>query len=393
VNMSDKIPEWITNLALDVHSLIQKHDAMPRFQEMVREWSEAHQREINKQREWKEERRQHFEENVNADPRLKDKKSGPPKDDWLWETHVFHPYQETESGLQRTDKMISAWVPPQLSISAEPEITHLLPLTREHELALAEKYTILTAIYDYGRKGTGKLPPWEWPKDWSTPDAMSSVKKCIFFENLCTSAAELPESDAGWIRTILHDVKSDVTHWRDAESPPLKEKTQSATSETRVDRWINQAKNHPIIAVLIFIAVAVIGLGIFTRSLDDIWSFVSNRVLKQSDSTVPQQDIMDTTILTATATVDITIASDKAEGKTSHIAPGNYVAFVKGSEALLVMSSTECTSEQTGERALRYYSTVSLEATSRTLNQPLSMLKCQGALKPSQYGRVQNQPL
>ena len=35
--MSDKIPEWITNLALDVYSLIQKHDAMPHFQEMVRE--------------------------------------------------------------------------------------------------------------------------------------------------------------------------------------------------------------------------------------------------------------------------------------------------------------------------------------------------------------------
>jgi len=37
--MGNNTPVCIANLALDVHSLIQKYDAMPRFQEMVRDWT------------------------------------------------------------------------------------------------------------------------------------------------------------------------------------------------------------------------------------------------------------------------------------------------------------------------------------------------------------------
>jgi hypothetical protein len=189
---------------------------------------------------------------------------------------------------------------------------------------------------------------------------------------------EAAEKTKKRIRTYcaISERRSTIVKRAAADNKPVVPSEIKSPSETRTDECVKRIKNHPVISILIIIGIIIIALGAFMGGLDNILRFLDERVLKLSDSkTTPLQDIMDTSILTATATVDIIIASDKAEGKTSHIAPGNYVAFGKGSEALLVMSSTECTSEQTGERTLRYYSTVSLEATSRALNQPLSMLK------------------
>lgn len=287
---SEQIPKWISNLSLDIYNIIQQYNAIPRFQEMVREWAKAHQREINKQREWKEKRRQHFEENVATEPRLKDKESGPPGDDWLWQTHVFHPYKETESGLQRTNKMISAWVLPQLSLSAKPEITHLLPLNRDHELTLIEKYTVLAAIYDYGRMGTAKLPPWQWP-DLSleqSQEALSDAKKCVFFEVLCHKASELNTNDEGWLRALLNDVETDVRNWSGLESPELKENIQTIPSETRTGKCIKKIQNLPVISKLIIFGIIVIGIATFITSTEKIINFLRNFLPQDKMQTVSE---------------------------------------------------------------------------------------------------------
>ena len=92
--MSDEIPEWITNLALDIYKVIEQCEAMSRFQEMVQKWAEAHKDEIEKQREWDERRSQHFEKTISADDRLKNEQAGPPKEGWQWETSVIFTYED-----------------------------------------------------------------------------------------------------------------------------------------------------------------------------------------------------------------------------------------------------------------------------------------------------------
>jgi len=214
--MRESIPEWITKLALDIYKVIQKYEAMPRFQEMVNQWAEGHEAEMERLKEWQNERKHHFEQSVAENLRLQDENAGPPETDWKWEIHILHSFQSTESGEEHISKIISAWVPPGLSISAEPKITHILPLSREHELNLPEKYALLTAIYDVGRRGTEEIKLWPWPSPdkWDTPNALSNAKKCMFFEGLRRDVCELTNNDEKWLRLSLNDVEKDITCWK-----------------------------------------------------------------------------------------------------------------------------------------------------------------------------------
>ncbi|MBA7685604.1 hypothetical protein ES703_94029 [subsurface metagenome] len=348
---------------------------MPRFQEMVNKWAEEHEAEIEKHKEWNEQRRLHFEETIASDPRLQDKEAGLPEDGWQFELHVQHTKKKTESGLKYSSNFIQGWVPPELLITAEPEITRLLPLSREHELTLTEKYTVLAAIYDYGRKGTAKLPPWQWPdlSDLQDSQDMSNAKRCIFFESLC-NATKLAQDDESWLRVLLDDIEKDVINCTDVELSQPKKKKQIVSSETRTEKCIKKIKDHPVTSFLIVIGIVIISLGAVVGGLDKIVSFWNKTIHKQVDSPNPSHDIMDTRILTATATVEITIMSGE-KGKKNYITPGTYLKFAKGREALLVMLSKECTSEQTGKNSVRYTSNMSLEVPSRALKKPLSLLK------------------
>lgn len=244
--MCDKIPEWITNLALDTYKVIQQYNAMPRFQDMVQTWAKTQEEEIQKHITWGRERNQHFEKTVRDDPRLRDKQAGPPKDNWQWETYVIHPYEKTESGLQRTDKIISAWVPPQLSISAEPEITHLLPLTPDHELSLGEKYAVVGAIYNLGSKGTPQIAPWPWPgpNEWDKPGALSNAKKSIFFEALRNRACDLAPDIEGWLRSFLDDVVNDLTNTKNVPQQKVSIGTAQMDTVDIKQEWERYKRRH-----------------------------------------------------------------------------------------------------------------------------------------------------
>lgn len=373
--MTENIPKWITNLALDIYKLIIKYNAMSRFQEMVNKWAEEHEAEIEKHREWNEQRRLHFEETIASDPRLQDKESGSPEDGWQFEHHVQHTEQKTESGWQRSHSLIHGWVPPELSTSAKPEITHLLPLSRDYELSLAEKYTVLAAIYDYGRKGTSKIPPWPWPESdkWDAPDSLSNAKKSIFFESLC-NATKLVQDDEGWLRALLDEIEKDMRNWRGVESPKPKENMQTNSSGTRTDKCIKKIKNNPVISGLIVIGIVIISLGAVFGSIEKIVSFWNKITHKQVDSPKPSQDIMDTRILTATATVEITIRSEE-QVNARHSYQGAVLAFGKGKEALLLLSSKESTAKQMDMAEVRYSSELDMKPTDKAFKQPLSLLE------------------
>jgi len=225
--MIENIPEWITNLALDIYRVIQQYKAMPRFHEMVNKWAENREAEIDRLITWNEQRRLHFEQTVARDPRLQDDKAGPPEQGWQFENHLQHTEKKTESGWQRSHNIINGWVPLELSNSIKPEITQLFPLSREHKLTLIEKYTVLAAVYDYGRKGTQEIPPWQWPgpDNWESPDALSNAKRSLFFESLCDAVSRIQPGEEGWLKAMLDDVKNDLRKNRPSAKNPILSKT------------------------------------------------------------------------------------------------------------------------------------------------------------------------
>ncbi len=210
--MNNKIPKWINDFALDIYKLIKKYDAMPRFQEMVNEWAEERKAEINKHRKWQDRRHHHFKENIARNPRLQKEEDVPPEEGWVFDTHVLHTSEKTESGMEHTSKIVSAWVPQELSISKEPNITHILPLANDRELTVAEKYTLLAAIYDVGRQGTEEIIPWTWPgpDKWDAPDALSNAKKCIFFEGIRRLVCDITSNEKDWLSVFLDQIENDL---------------------------------------------------------------------------------------------------------------------------------------------------------------------------------------
>jgi len=208
--MTKNVPEWISNLALDIYKVIQKYKAMPHFNEMVNTWTKSQEAEIIKLKAWKEKRKSYFEQTVTNDLTLQDENKQP-EQDWQFEHHNQHLEKKTASGNQSHRHTIQGWVPPELSYSAEPVITHLLPLKNDQQLTIIEKGTILAAVYECGQKGTKKLSLSEFPDNWSKPDALSKAIQSIPFEVLCTNVPKIDQVDEGWLRVMLDKIENELS--------------------------------------------------------------------------------------------------------------------------------------------------------------------------------------
>jgi len=374
--MSENIPEWITNLALDIYKVIQQYKAMPHFHEMVNKWAENREAEIDKLKTWNEQRRLHFEQTVARDSRLQDEKAGSPEEGWQFENHLQHTEKKTESGWQWRHKIIHGWVPRELSNSIKPEITLLLPLSRDHELTLTEEYTVLAAVYDYGRKGTQEIPPWQWPgpDNWESPDALSSAKKSLFFESLCDAVSRLEPCEEGWLRSNLDVVEEDVVKWAGLQLPQRKEQKDRGVSETRFGRYVRWAKNHCVISLIILLVVGIIGVGTAIEKFDSIVAFYHRVTGQQGKNQIQMERLEDKPIVTATATVEIVVRSEE-QFNVHHPYQGAILAFGKGKEALLLLSSKESTARQMGKAEVRYSSELDMKPTDKSFKQPLSFLE------------------
>lgn len=82
----------------------------------------------------------------------------------------------------------------------------------------------------------------------------------------------------------------------------------------------------------------------------------------------------DQPIRTASATIEVTIASDE-DINTTYITKGAYVAFGKGGESLLLMSSTQCTAKQTGNGQLVYRAVVNMDVSDDAFGKPVRFLE------------------
>jgi hypothetical protein len=365
--MSKNIPEWITNLALDIYKIIDRYKAMSRFQEMLNIWAENHQAEIANEIAWNKERASHFEKNVATNDRLQDEQTGPPEDGWQFQGYVQH--------TDNSHNLIQGWVPPKLV--TRPDIKRILPLSDDHELSLAEKYTVFAVIYEYSRKGTEQLPLWECPDltKQQTPEAMSDAKKCMSFEILSHSVVDLVPEDEGWLRVMLNDVEADVAEWAGGQSPDLKEEqTAKAVSETSYDSIVRWAKDNRWIKYVILGFILLVAIGTAIKNFEIITAAYYKITGQQQKEQIQMARVEDKPIVTATATVEITIRSEE-QVNAHHPYQGAVLAFGKDKEALLTLSSKESHAKQMGTSEVRYSSELDMKTTDKAFKQPLSFLQ------------------
>lgn len=88
-----------------------------------------------------------------------------------------------------------------------------------------------------------------------------------------------------------------------------------------------------------------------------------------------QQDVVcDQPIRTATATIEITVASEE-DINTTYLDRGAYLAFGKGSESLLTMSSRQCTAKQQGDGKIVYRAIVNMDVSDAAFGKPVYSLE------------------
>ena len=92
------------------------------------------------------------------------------------------------------------------------------------------------------------------------------------------------------------------------------------------------------------------------------------------ETKIQELDPLHQTIKAATATVEVFIASGDAIN-THYMDSGGYLAFAKGQDALMVVTSLDCFGIQQGGNRLLYRGVFTLDATSSIIGKPISTLK------------------
>jgi hypothetical protein len=103
-------------------------------------------------------------------------------------------------------------------------------------------------------------------------------------------------------------------------------------------------------------------------------------------SKAEELDPLRQTIKTATATVEVTIASADPIN-THYMDSGGYLAFAKGHDAMMVVNSLDCFAVQQGGDRILYRAVSTLDATSSIIGKPIS------ALKESEYLQIGFRPM
>lgn len=99
-----------------------------------------------------------------------------------------------------------------------------------------------------------------------------------------------------------------------------------------------------------------------------------NVSLKKVVTLLQKNDPYSQPIRTATATVEVVVASSE-DIKTTYMDRGGYIVFAKGRDALIVMASTQCTAIQNGKGEIVYRGIFNMDAAHPANGKPLAFLK------------------
>ena len=193
----------------DVRDLITRYDALPYFHEKASEVCARFSADWAKKEEWNSKRRLYFAKAVSR-PRLTDRAAGP-----LRKGHDYEHDRHTCSW---------AWVSDDLHSCNEPVVRELLPLSRDVVLTLAEKSTVLLAIYEVTRRGTSEALP-----------TNGELERHLGFVAVCRGVQELTRRDKGTLRLFLDEVSEDVEANTGTLTPP-----KDRTSRRRFVKELNK---------------------------------------------------------------------------------------------------------------------------------------------------------
>lgn len=195
----------LADVALAVQQLIRKFGAEP-FDGMLRDWGRAVGKRLEECQAFDAARRKHLQA-ARSRKRLSDERARPPGAGWEWETGTL-------DGIGPC----SAWFPPELLHSKRPKREDPLPLPKDRDLTLAEKYAALAAIHALHSKGA-KVAPWQEPvweeEEYEVARAAStddkwSIVGWVAYQGLLSCAEKTPQRDAPYLWGIVQDVTKDL---------------------------------------------------------------------------------------------------------------------------------------------------------------------------------------
>ncbi len=284
--------------------------------------------------------------------------------------------------------------------NTDPTFKNLLQMVESNELAYSRNMTVAEK---HEKQGSPEALWWRAqasascskpsPDEWPGVDVLEGICQSRFGSGLTRKNLQRIRGDLIASQNVspadvdsmtIQEVVAKHTSIIPATGPT--KEANKAEKETRTDRYIRWAKNHRVFSVLILLFKIIAGVGVILTVIY-IGFAVRDRMVGQPEQNQspmarvePEQNqstvakIEDEPILAATATVEIAIRS-KEQVNARHPYQGAVLAFGKGKEALLSMSSEGSRVKQMGTDQVHYSSELNMKASDKAFRQPLSLLQ------------------
>jgi len=199
-------PQWIIEIALAVDGLVQDKRTLHRFQTMIRQRQTRDKEWIEKEREWRGRRSNHFTKLQGLPATHAWRTQGtPPKPGWKWEDHLFGK-EDAKTGAWESTQRICGWVPPKLASGSMPKIDPFF-LHFKRAFTSDEKYTLLAVIRDTvlspARPAIGPCPH---------PEKLQPLEDGLAYCQLSNSLVALLANEKAKpvVEAVLAEVKRDL---------------------------------------------------------------------------------------------------------------------------------------------------------------------------------------
>lgn len=235
-----------------IRLLVSRPGGMERFRQKCLEWAEERRRRIEKLHLWDRARLKH-EARVRREPKLRDEEQRPPRPGWefvyyrrrMERRRVWRLSDRKETSVLVELEGVEGWTPPRLLLSQRPEYEPPLPF-RKRLLTIAEKYIVLSAIYDARFiKCVDLINPWEAqspPKRKREANRFYAASSA--FDDLIKKAVEIPPSEASSFDAMADDVEADLEKAVPSGDADIEREEAKATGPSNSGRSVPDDDSH-----------------------------------------------------------------------------------------------------------------------------------------------------
>jgi len=135
--------------------------------------------------------------------------------------------------------------------------------------------------------------------------------------------------------------------------------------------WLRAIREHPVKAVLFVVLIAALVL---------VYGFLTETGTQFAARESSEADPLESPIVSATATVEVFIRSDK-EVNARHMDRGGHLAFGRGSTSLLAAASSQSREQQRGGGRVMFSGKFEMDSSDAAVGEPIR------SLRKSEYAR------